>query len=66
MDTSGRGNGGNLAANQFACQCRQSIKLILGPAIFDCHVFAFDIAGVFEALTKCAQQVRVRVERCTV
>jgi hypothetical protein len=47
-------------------QGRQSIKLIHGPTVFDREVFALGIASLFEALTECAQQVRVRVERCAV
>ena len=39
-------------------------QLILGPAVFDRHVLALDIAGVFEALAKSAQTVRERIRRC--
>ena len=55
---SGRGDHGDLSANQFGRQRRQSIDLILGPAVFDRHVLALDIAGVLQALAKCAQTVR--------
>jgi hypothetical protein len=34
--------------NQFGRQ-RQPIDLVLGPAVFDRHVFALDIAGVLQA-----------------
>ena len=57
---SGRGDHGDLPANQFGRQRRQSIELILGPAVFDRHVLALDIAGVFQALAKSAQTVRER------
>ena len=63
IGTSGRGDHGDLSANQFGRQRRQSIDLILGPAVFDRHVLALDIAGVFEALAECAQTVRDRVRR---
>ena len=56
--TSARGDHGNPSANQFGRQRRQPIELILGPAVFDRDVLALDIAGVFEALAKCAQTVR--------
>ena len=51
----GRGDHGDLPANQFGRQRRQPIGLILGPAVFDRHVLALDIAGVLQALAKCAQ-----------
>ena len=59
--TSGRDDHGDLPANQFGRQRRQPIDLVLGPAVFDRHVLALDIAGVFEALAKCAQTLgRIR------
>ena len=64
---SGRGDHGDLSANQVGRQRRQPIHLTLRPAVFDRHVLALDIAGVFEALAECAQTVRVRVvSRCGV
>ena len=48
---------GDPSANQFGRQRGKSIKLILGPAVFDRHVLAFDIAGVLETLAKSAQAV---------
>src|SRR5215831_8103030 len=66
MDTSHRGNHGNLAPNQFTSECRQLIKLVLGPAVFDCDVLALDQTAVLEALTKCAEQMRVGGGRCAV
>ena len=43
---SGRSDHGDLSANQIGRQLRQSIDLILRPAVFDRHVLALDIAGV--------------------
>src|SRR5262249_61069736 len=40
--------------------------LILCPAVYDRHVLALDIAGVFQALAKCAQKARVGVRQCGV
>src|SRR5262249_24422945 len=54
---------GDLSANQFSRQLRQPIDLILGPAVFNHHVLALDIAGVFETLVKSAQTIRVHVRR---
>ena len=31
--------------------------MVVGPAVFDRHVLAFEIAGVLEALAECAQKV---------
>ena len=56
----GRGDHGDLPANQFGRQRRQPIELIFGPAVFDRHVLALDIAGLLQALAKCAQTVRDR------
>src|SRR5262245_51353743 len=66
MDTSHRGNHSNLTSNQFTSECRQLIKLVLRPAVFDCDVLALDQAAVLEALTKCAEQMRVGGGRCAV
>jgi hypothetical protein len=55
-----------LAANQFRCQRRQTLDLIVGPTIFDGHVLAFDEACVFQALAKCTHAVRVAVGVCGV
>ncbi len=64
--TSGRGDHGDLSANQFGRQLRQPIDLIVGPAVFDRHVLALDIAGLLEALAKCAQTIREPVRRSAV
>ena len=59
----GRGDNGDLFTNQFGRQRRHSVDLILGPTVFDRHVLALDIAGLFQSLAKCAQKVHVRVRR---
>ena len=50
---SGRGDHGDLPANQFGRQRRQPIDLTLRPAVFDRDVLALDIAGVLQALAEC-------------
>src|SRR5215831_8600837 len=42
------------------------IELTLRPAVFDRYVLAFNIAGVFEALTKSAQTLRIPIRRCRI
>ena len=64
--TAGRGDHGDLPANQIGRQRRQSIELIVGPAILDRHVLALDKAGLLQALAECAQAIRERVGRCGV
>src|SRR6516162_8835511 len=61
-----RNNHGDLPAHQFIRQHWQSIKLILGPAIFNRHVLALDIPGIFQTLAKCAQKIQVWYRRCRV
>jgi hypothetical protein len=53
-----------LPANQIGRQLGQSIDLILGPAVADRNVVAFDIASLLRALAKCVQKVCVGVRRC--
>jgi hypothetical protein len=48
-EASARGNHRDLSANQLGRQHRQPIEFVLGPAVFDGHVLALDIAGVLEA-----------------
>src|SRR5262249_22931021 len=57
---------GDLSANQFGRQRRQSIDLIVSPAIFDCYVLTLDIAGILQALPKSAQTLGRPVRRCGV
>ena len=58
---------GDPPANQFGRQLGQSIDLIIGPPVFDRDVLTLDIAGILQALTKCAQhEIRERASRLTV
>src|SRR5262249_31808815 len=57
---------GDLSANQFGRQRRQSIDLIVSPAVFDCYVLTLDIAGILQALPKSAQTLGRPVRRCGV
>jgi hypothetical protein len=50
-------------AHQFGRQLRQPIDLILSRVVFDRHVLALDIAGLFQALAESAQAVRECVGR---
>jgi hypothetical protein len=43
--------------HQFRRQRRQPIDLVVGPAVFDRDVLAFDQARVFQALAECTQAV---------
>ena len=51
--TAGRSDHGDLTANQVGRQRRQSIQLIVGPAILDRDVLALDEAGLLQALAEC-------------
>src|SRR5262249_6291493 len=51
---------GNLAANEIGGKLRQSIKLILGPAVDDRYILALDITSLFQALAQCSQSARHR------
>src|SRR5262249_36829198 len=53
-------------ANQVCRQFRQAVDLILGEAVCNRDVLALDIAGIFEALAECAQQVPDRFGRLVV
>src|SRR5262245_11516602 len=60
--TSARDDYVDPSTNEVGRQGRQPVELALRPAVFDRHVLPLDIAGILEALAKCAQPVRVR--RC--
>src|SRR5262245_37797950 len=45
-----------LAAYQIGCEIGQLIVLVLRPAILDCHILAFDVAGFTNALPECSQK----------
>src|SRR5262249_20887367 len=53
----------DLSANQVGCQLWQPIHLILGPAVFDRHVLALNIADILQALAKSAQTLGESVRR---
>ena len=59
--TSACSDHGDLAANQFGRKGGQPIGLIIGPAIVDRYVLAFDITNLAEALAKSTQKVRLSV-----
>ena len=40
-----------------AAKRRQPIVLILRPAVFDCDVLAFDVAGFAQALAECRHKI---------
>jgi hypothetical protein len=61
-----RGDHRGLSANQVGRQRGQPIDLIFDPAVFDRHVLALDMAGLFEALAESTQTFRQRVRRPTV
>src|SRR5258708_39631830 len=44
-----RGHHGHSTINQIGCQHPQSVILAVCPAILDCHVLAFDVAGFVQA-----------------
>jgi hypothetical protein len=59
----GRGNHGDLSANQLGRQRRQPLVLPLRPAVFDRDAFALDTTGFLQALTERGHHVRVRLGR---
>src|SRR5262249_34905799 len=57
------GDDGNLPARQFDRQRRQSIYLVIGPAIFERYVLTVDIATLFQALAEPTQKTLSRARR---
>jgi len=53
-----------LPANQIGCKYRQLIVLVIRPAVFDCHILAFDKAGLAEALPECIDAIGVQIVGC--
>jgi hypothetical protein len=49
--------------NQIGRQGGQSIISALGPAIFDAHVLALDVASFGQALVKSRDQLAPRLQR---
>jgi hypothetical protein len=64
--TDRRDNRAHLTTHQIGRHRRQAIILTFRPAIFDCDVLSFDVAGVFQALAKCARGDRIPIGRCAV
>ena len=54
----GRRDHGDLTANQIGRQTRQSIVLVLCPAIFDRHILPFHVADFPEALVEAREEMR--------
>jgi hypothetical protein len=52
---------GHLTASQIGRQFRQPIGLIVRPAIFDRHILALDVAGLFQPMAECGQLLRIRI-----
>jgi hypothetical protein len=59
----GRGDHGDLSANQIGQKRRQLIVPALQPVVFDRHVLAFDVPGFIEALAKCGRKARGGIGR---
>jgi hypothetical protein len=62
-EAGGRGDYGHLPANQVGRQLRQSIGLILRPAIYDRDILTLNVAGVFQATVKSLQTAREHFRR---
>ena len=45
-------------ADQVGPERWQPVKLILSPSVYDCYVLAFDVTGLFQALSKSTQPGR--------
>src|SRR5262249_28833865 len=58
-----RGNHRHPSSNQIRCEHRQSIRLILRPAVHYRDILSFDEAGMLQALLECAQAVSERLGR---
>src|SRR5262249_22018347 len=56
----------DLTADQLGRQRWQTIVLTLRPAILDCDVLSFNVAGVFQALAECARSDCVPIGRCAI
>jgi hypothetical protein len=52
-----------MPANQLGRQGRQSIDMILGPAVFNRYILTLDNARVFKALAECAHTLPHSVRR---
>ena len=54
---------GHLSANEIGCQRRQPIVMSFGPAVFDRHIVALDIAGFLKPLAERGHHGRMRFRR---
>src|SRR5262249_30880167 len=54
-DASRRSDDADLMPNQVADECRQSIVLTLGPAIFDRNVLPLDVSALLQSLMECRE-----------
>src|SRR5262249_42419291 len=54
-DTSRRSDDADLMPKQVDDECRQSIVLTLGPAIFDGDVLPFDVSALLQSLMECCE-----------
>src|SRR5262249_998325 len=61
-----RDNDSHLTAYEIGYQHRQSIVVALGPAIFDDHIAALEIAGFAQSFTDCCHHMSARPWRTTV
>ncbi len=59
----GGGNDRDLMLNQVGRQRRQAVILALGPAVFDPHIAAVDVAGLSEPFEKSRRERRVTLRR---
>ena len=59
----GRGDDGDLSANQIGHQCRQAIVLAFQPVVLDGHVLALDVASFVEAFAERGRKARGGIGR---
>jgi len=53
----GRGDEGDLAANEVGCQFRQAIGVVMRPPEFDGQVLALDVAALAESLAESSHSI---------
>src|SRR5262245_33979695 len=57
----GRGDEGDLAANEVGCQFRQAIDVVMRPPEFDGHVLALDVAALAPSLAESSHSICERL-----
>ena len=57
----GRGDEGDLAANEVGCQFRQAIGVVMRPPEFDGHVLALDVAALAQSLAESSNSICERL-----